>query len=132
LPIAFIKLEWGLFEGGRRVAEVRIADSKIRAAAAEAESVADLISFQVTEAYHQMVTARKGINRSKPSVEQATENYRLVWARFGQGDATPSDIIEAETTLTRAQQNYLTSIYDYLSAVARLEYAMGTAPSPSR
>jgi outer membrane protein TolC len=126
LPIAFIKLEWGLFEGGRRVAEVRIADAKIRAAAAEAEAVADLVGFQVTETYHQMATARKGIDRARPAVDQATENYRLVRARFAQGDATPSDIIEAETALTRAQQNYLNSIYDYLAALARLEYAMGT------
>ena len=113
------------------MAEVHIADAKA-CAAGEAESVAELISFQVTQAYHQMVTARKGIDRAKPSVEQATENYRLVRARFAQGDATPSEIIEAETALTRAQQNYLNSNYDYLAALAGLEYAMGTNASSCR
>ena len=34
LALGFIKLEWGLFEGGKRVAELRVADSRIREAVA--------------------------------------------------------------------------------------------------
>jgi outer membrane protein TolC len=127
----FVKLEWGLFEGGRRVGELRLADSKVRAAVAQTESVADTIAFQVNEAYQRLVAARLGIDRARPAVDQARENYRLVRARNVQGDATPSEVTDAETSLTRAQQDYLNSIYDYLTAVARLEYAMGTSPTPS-
>jgi len=60
LAVGGIKLEWGLFEGGKRVAELRVADSKIRAALAQADSIADTIAFQVTEAYRHLVTARRG------------------------------------------------------------------------
>jgi outer membrane protein TolC len=130
LPVGFIKLEWGLFEGGKRVAELRVSDSKIRAAIAQAESIADTIAFQVTEAYRQLVTARLGIDRSRPAVTQAEENYRLVRARARQGDATSAEITDAESTLTRAQQDYLNSIHDYLIALARLEFAMGVTPTP--
>jgi outer membrane protein TolC len=128
--LGFIKLEWGLFEGGKRVAELHIADSKVRAAVAQAESVADTIAFQVTEAYRQMITARRGIDRSRPAVTQAEENSRLVRARAKVGDATSAEITDAESTLTRAQQDYLNSIHDYLIALARLEYAMGVTPTP--
>ena len=62
------------------MAEVRVADSKIRAAVAQAESIADTIAFQVTEAYRHLITARRGIERSRPAVAQAEENYRLVKA----------------------------------------------------
>jgi outer membrane protein TolC len=130
LAVGFIKLEWGLFEGGKRVAELRVSDSKIRAAVAQAESVADTIAFQVTEAYRNLITARRGIDRSRPAVSQAEENYRLVRARARQGDATSSEITDAESTLTRAQQAHLNSMHDYLIALARLEYAMGVTPSP--
>jgi outer membrane protein len=132
LAVGFIKLEWGLFEGGKRVAELRVADSKIRAAMAQAESIADTIAFQVTEAYRTMITARLAIDRSRPAVAQAEENYRLVRARAKVGDATSSEITDAQSTLTRAQQAYLNSIHDYLIALARLEYAMGVAPTPGR
>jgi outer membrane protein TolC len=130
LAAGFIKLEWGLFEGGKRVAELRAADSKIRAAMAQAETIADTIAFQVTEAYRNMVTARLAINRSRPAVAQAEENYRLVRARAKVGDATSSEITDAQSTLTRAQQAYLNSIHDYLIALVRLEYAMGVTPTP--
>ena len=130
IALGFIRLEWTMFEGGRRVAARRVADSKVREAMAQAESIADTIAFQVNETYRRMVTARLGIDRARPAVEQARENYRLVRARSTEGDATPSEITDAETALTRAEQNYLNSIYDYLSAIARLEYAMGVAPSP--
>jgi outer membrane protein TolC len=130
LALGFIKLEWGLFEGGKRVAELRVADSRIREAVAQAESIADTIAFQVTQAYRQVVAARKGIERSRPAVDQARETYRLVVARSRQGDATPAELTDAEAGLTRAEQDYANSVYDYLTAVDRLEYAMGTTTTP--
>ena len=69
--------------------------------------------------------------RATVAVDQAQENYRLVRARAADGDATPSEVTDAETALTRAQQSYQNSIYDYLTAIARIEYAMGTAPTPT-
>jgi outer membrane protein TolC len=131
LPFAAIKLEWGLFEGGKRVAELRVADSQIREAAAQADSIADTIAFQVNQAYRQLVAARKGIERARPAVEQTRETYRLVVARAKQGDAIPAELTEAAAALTRAQQDYSNAVYDYLTALARLEYAMGTAPTPA-
>ena len=128
LPVGYIKLEWGLFEGGKRVAELRISDSKVRAAVAQAESIADTIAFQVTEAYRNLITAQLGIKRSRPAVAQAEETYRFVKAREEKGAALPSEITDAESALTRAQQNYLNSIHDYLIGLARLQYAMGIAP----
>jgi outer membrane protein len=129
LGLGFIKLEWALFEGGKRVAELRVDDSKIREAMAQADSIADTIAFQVNQAYRQMIAARKGIDRARPAVDQSLETYRLVAARARQGDATPAELTDAQTGLTRAQQDYANAIYDYLTALARLEYATGTAPS---
>jgi outer membrane protein TolC len=131
LALGFIRLEWGLFEGGKRVAELRVADSHIREAVAQADSIADTIAFQVNQAYRQLVAARKGIERARPAVEQTRETYRLVVARAKQGDAIPAELTDAAASLTRAQQDYFNAAYDYLTALARLEYAMGTAPTPA-
>src|SRR5262249_54079800 len=128
--IGYIKLEWGVFEGGKRVAEMRIADSKLRSAITQADWIADNIAFQVTEAYRQLVTARRGIDRAKPAVAQAEETRRLVRLRAKVGDATNAEITDTESALTRAQQDYLNSIHDYLIALVRLEYAMGVVPTP--
>src|SRR5262249_23796391 len=132
------KLEWGVFEGGRRVGEMRIADSKTRAAAAQAEALADTIAFQVNEAYHHLVVARRGIEHSKPAVQQAREAYRLLRARAAYVDAIPAEVTEAETALTRAEQDAMNAYYDYLTAKAKLNFAIGApvlpgeiAPGPS-
>src|SRR5262249_42495989 len=129
LGVGFIKLEWGLYEGGKRVAELDLNNSKIREARAQADSIADNIAVQVSKAYYGAVAARKGIDTSQPAVEQTLEAYRLVVARTREGDATPAELTDAETALTRAQQDYRNSIYDYLIALAHLDYATGAAPT---
>ncbi len=130
LALGFIQLEWTLFEGGRKIAATRVADSLVRQAMAQAESIADNIAFQVNEAYRNAVTAWIGIDDARPAVEQATENYRLVRLRLREGAATPTEIADAQASLTRAQQNYLNARYNYLIATARLEYAMGVCQTP--
>ena len=129
VAVGLIKLEWTLFEGGKRVAEKRLADSRVRDALAQTEEVADTIAFQVNRAYHQVVAAHKGIERARPAVEDARESYRLIRARYRTGDATTSDIVTAESILTRAEQDYLNSQYDYRTALSQLEYAMGVTPT---
>ena len=86
--------------------------------------------FIFTEAYRQLITARRGIDRARPAVTQAEENARLVRARAKAGDATSAEITDAESTLTRAPEDYLNSIHDYLIALSRLEYAMGVTSTP--
>ena len=131
LALGFIRLDWTLFEGSRRIAQTRVADSRVREAMAQAESIADTIAFQVNEAYRGLVTARLGIEDARPAVEQAQENYRLVWLRAQEGNATPTEITDAQASLTRAQQNYLNATYSYFTALAQLEYAMGVTPTPA-
>jgi len=130
LALGFIRLEWTLFEGGRKIAATRVADSAVRQAMAQAESIADNIAFQVNEAYRNAVTAWIGIEDARPAVEQARENYRLVQVRLREGAATPTEIADAQASLTRAQQNFLNARYNYLIAMARLEYAMGVGQTP--
>ena len=48
-----------------------MADSRVREAMAQAESIADNIAFQVNESYRRLVTARLGIEDARPAVEQA-------------------------------------------------------------
>ncbi len=131
IPIGSIKLEWGLFEGGRRIAELRLADSKIRSAIAQAESISDGIAFQVNTAYRLLVSTRRAIERSKAPVEQTRETYKLVKARAAAGDATTTEVIDAETSMTRAEQEYQAALFDYLTSLAKLEYAMGCSPDSS-
>lgn len=125
IPLGFINLEWGVYEGGKRVADIRRADSQVRSAMVQAEILSDTIAFQVNECYQQFIAAARAIDRSEKPVEQTRETYRIVQARAREGDATAAEVFEAETAVTEAEQEYQNAIYDYLLTLARLEYAMG-------
>jgi outer membrane protein TolC len=126
-----INVAWSPFQGGRRLGELRAASAAFRAAAAQAQVVCDTIAFEVNEAYRDVEAARQSIALARPAVAQARENVRLVTRKYETGDATPTDIVDAETALTRAEQDLYTARYDYLTALARIDYATGTTPLPA-
>jgi outer membrane protein TolC len=123
-----IDIGWSLFQGGQRLGALRVASAALRAAAAQAQVICDHIAYEVNAAYRDLEAARQSITLARPAITQARENLRLVTKKYEHGDATPTDIVDAETSLTRAQQDYYNALYDYLTALARLEYAMGVTP----
>jgi outer membrane protein len=125
---ASINISWKLYQGGQRIADLRNASAGVRAAADQAQVVCDTIALEVNQAYRAVEAARQSIDLARPAVDQARENLRLVTFRYENGNATPTDIVDAETSLTRAQQDLYTSQYEFLSALTLLDYASGTTP----
>jgi outer membrane protein TolC len=120
-----VSLELALFEGGRRLGKLRGAEAEVRSAVAQGKEMCDRIAYEVNVAYFGIDDARQRISLSRTAVSQATENLRVVRALIEKGDATPTDVVDAELAITRARQNYFTALYDYQTALARLNYAMG-------
>jgi outer membrane protein TolC len=125
---AGLHIELPLYAGGSRRGELRVADAEIQEALADARSILDGVTLQVTLAHLAATTARSRIERNRPAIAEARENLRLVGNRYRNGQATPTDIVDAEVALTRAQQRLASATYDYLGALASLEYALGNAP----
>jgi outer membrane protein TolC len=122
---AGIFMKWDLYTGGRREGLLRAAQSDVRAAVAEAQQICDTVAFEVHVAYSNIVDARERIIQTRTAVEQARETLRLVQNRYNRGDAKPTDVVDAQTALTRAEQNANNARYDYLIALARMEFATG-------
>jgi outer membrane protein TolC len=121
-----LHLDTPLYHGGGRQGNLRAADAEVMEAVANAETILDNITLEVTLAHLSAVAALKRIDLSRPAVAEARENLRLVGVKYRNGDATPTDIVDAETTLTRAQQRYYSATYGFLAALARLDYATGS------
>ncbi|MFN4258471.1 MAG: TolC family protein [Gemmataceae bacterium] len=121
-----VNIELGLYEGGRRKGQLVSAKAEVRAAIAQAKEVCDRIAYEVTAAFLAMDDARQRIELSQSMVTQAEENIRVVGNLFRRGDATPTEVVDAELTWVRARQNYAAALYDYQTALARLQYAIGT------
>jgi outer membrane protein TolC len=95
---------------------------------AGARSILDEVTLEVTLAYLAATTARQRIERDRPAIVEADENLRLVRNRYRNGQATPTDIVDAEVALTRAQQRLVSATYEYLGALAGLDYALDNQP----
>jgi len=127
---AGLHLDVPLYTGGLLDGELRAAEAEVAATVADAQIILDAISLDVNRAFRSEVAAGQRIELSRPAVVQAQENLRLVRVKYGNGDATPTDIVDAETALTRSQQRLNSAIYTYLAALARLDYAMGREQRP--
>jgi len=125
---AGLHLEAPLYAGGRHRGELRSAEADIEAAVADAQNILDAISLQVNLAYRAVVSAQERIGLARPAVEQSAEALRIVRQRYRGGTATPTDVIDAETAATRAEQRYISARIEYLSALARLAYVTGGDP----
>ena len=130
---AGLHVEAPLYSGGRHRGELRSAEADVEGALADAQTILDAISLQVNLAYRGAVAASERIDLSRTAVVQAEENLRLIRVRYRNGNATPTDIVDSETALTRSQQRFFSATYTYLAALARLDYAVGqrqAGPSP--
>jgi outer membrane protein len=122
---AGLHIDVPLYAGGRHRGELRSAEADIEAALANTQTILDAISLQVNLAYRGVVANQEQVVLARPAVEQAAEALRIVRQRYRAGTATPTDVIDAETTATRAEQRYVSARIEYLSALARLTYEKG-------
>ena len=120
-----------LYRGGANRGNLRSADADIVQALADAQGILNGVSQEVTVAHRGVVSAQARTDLARPAVEQSDEALRIVRERYRNGTATPTDVIDAETTLTRSEQRYATAQIEYLSALARLAYALGDEPGKS-
>jgi outer membrane protein TolC len=127
---AGLHLEIPLYTGGRLSGDLHTAQAEVAAAVAEQQVILDAISLEVNRAFQSVVAAGQRIDLSRPAVDHALENLRLMRVKYGNGDATPTDIVDAETALTRSRQRLSSAVYTYLVALARLDYAMGREQRP--
>lgn len=122
---AGIHLNQPIYAGGRKRGELRAAEAEVRQASAQSQTMLDAITLEVTLAYRAVLAARDRVELSRPTIAEAEENLRLERVKYRNGDATPTDLVDAETALTQAQQRYFNALYEHRTALARLDYALG-------
>ncbi len=122
---AGVNVEQPIYNGGRKIAGLRLAQENAVAAAAGLRVILNNVSLQVNLAYNALATNRERIRLNGVGAKQARENLRVAIVRFNNGNAIPTEVIEAETALTEAEVNYYASVYGYLANLVKLEYAEG-------
>lgn len=120
-----LEAEWNFWEWGKTGHDVASARAKVAKAKYLLNEIKDNIQLEVMETYLYLRDTEKFIQVAEKAVVHAEENFRMSEERFKQQVATSTDVLDAQTLLTRARANYFNALSEHNIAWARLERAMG-------
>ncbi|AFY81167.1 outer membrane protein [Oscillatoria acuminata PCC 6304] len=119
------RVQWNLYDGGAARARAVQEERNIEIAETRFGQFRNQVRLQVEQAYFNLRSNFENIQTSNIAVDQARESLRLARLRFQAGVGTQTDVLTAETELTRAQNNRLRAIVTYNRALASMERAIG-------
>ncbi|MDL1970992.1 MAG: TolC family protein [Candidatus Desulfofervidaceae bacterium] len=122
-----LQAKWTFFEWGKTRAQVKKLKWQKNALEKTLNRIKDQVRLQVKTAYLNLKEAEKNIETARISVKQAKENYRITDLQYKNQVTTSTEVLDAQTLLTQAQNNYYGALYRYNTAIAQLERAIGKA-----
>jgi outer membrane protein TolC len=124
-------LTWSIFDGGAANARVKQRDADIAIAETRFDQTRNQVRREVEQAYFGLESSFENIETSEAGVLQSREALRLARLRFQAGVGTQTDVIQAETDLTRAERNRLLAIIGYNRSLSSLQRAVTNIPGNS-
>jgi outer membrane protein len=123
---AGISLSIPIFQGTKRVQQIKIAELQLNRLDYDFRALKDSISAQ----YQQVLSDYKSnlINYylQKENLQLAQEVYNIIQTQYRSGIKTYLDVITANNDLFSAQINYTNSLYQVLSNKVDLKRSLGT------
>ena len=118
-------MQWTLFSGLDTKAQVAQAKLRVNQLQEQQKDLDEQVRLDVQNAYLKVKETADRIRVTEKAVTQAEENLRLNEERYKESVGTATDVIDAETLLTRTRVNYFTALYDHQMAKAELLWSMG-------
>jgi outer membrane protein TolC len=122
-------LTWSIFDGGAANARVQQRNAEITIAESRFDQLRNQVRREVEQAYFGLESSFENIETSEAGVLQSREALRLARLRFQAGVGTQTDVIQAETDLTRAERNRLAAIVTYNLGLSSLQRAVSNLPT---
>lgn len=116
---------WDFWQWGQTAYGVREKNSRLAQVSLNKSKILDDVSAEVKRAYLRTRAAEKFIATVETAIEQAEENFRINEERYKEQVATATDVLIAQTLLSRTKTNYYSALYEYKIAKASLYRAMG-------
>jgi len=121
-----VALNFIIFEGGLRRAEVSEAKARERQAALFYEDLRKEIGIEVQSAYLDLVTQKGILQFSDDQLAFARDNYQAVARQFDFGLSNSLDVLDANTLLVSTETKAVSAVYNYRLALLRMKKATGT------
>ena len=119
------KASWSLWDGGATQNKVKVASDTLEKAKEANLAAVDSVLLSVQKAYLNLRSAEQTIQSTQTAVTQGQESFRIATLRYRAGVGTNLDVLDAETKLTTARNNYVQALYNYNISIAALEQLTG-------
>ncbi len=129
--LAGIEVQFDLFEGGAKRAQLSHEEAMQEKASAASEMGADAVRLEVRRAYYDLDGARQQIDVARTSVADAQEGLRINQNRYDSGLSTITDLLVAEDAARTSQMDYWEALSRYYIGYASLELADGSLNAQS-
>ncbi len=120
-----LTLSMTLFSGGAQSATISRRQKELLEAQDQFLERQDNISLDVKQAYLTVGQTYDSVRVAQKNQQLSAENLRIFRDRYTQGLVTSTDVLTAEDAASRARSNYYQALYDYHSALARLDNVIG-------
>lgn len=127
-PNSYIGLQfaWPLFQGGKRMWNIRQANLQLKRNEWELTDLKNNINTQFSQAMATYKSNLSDFYAQKENLEMASDVYNTLQLQYKSGVKTYLEVIIAETDLHTTQLNYYNSLYQVLSSKIDVEKALGT------
>lgn len=121
-----IQLSFPIFQGNKRVAQIRQAELQTRRIGWDMALLKSRIQSQFEQSMANYKGAYWNFQALKENVQLASDVYRTLNLQYQAGIRTYLDVIVAESDLRTSELNYYNALYQLLQAKVDVEKSMGT------
>ncbi|MBX3117703.1 MAG: TolC family protein [Fimbriimonadaceae bacterium] len=123
--VGVVTLSIPLYDSGLTRAKVKTATEDEKQAKLRLDQLQLGVSLEVRQALTNLQNAKSRIDLANKQVEFAKETYRLAVVRLQAGEGISVEVTDAQTQLIGARTSQVRARYDYLTAFAQLQKAIG-------
>jgi len=120
-----LNFSWSLFNGFQTKMRVQQNKIAIRQTEINRNLQENSIYLEIDQAVKSLETALQRIQSQRRNIEQAELNYEFAVKRLKEGVGTPLQERQASSLLDQSRLNYLSAVYDYLTALSDYNRAIG-------
>ncbi len=118
-------LRWNLFSGLKRFRSLEKARIGKEKSIILKKDVEDKILLELRSVLEDIKTARERIRLAKKQVESAKEHLKIAKERYLQGIGTNTEVLDAQSELTSAEESLKMSLYDLVLYSFKLKEVVG-------
>ncbi|OPX37394.1 MAG: hypothetical protein B1H12_04970, partial [Desulfobacteraceae bacterium 4484_190.2] len=118
-------LSWTFWEWGKTHYAVKEKESRKRELMKAKLALEDSIRLEIKDAILRLDNAEENIPTTQKAIKQGEENLRVNQERYKAQVTTMTEVLDAQSLLTRARENYYIALYNYHLASAKLQRALG-------